>query len=575
MTTSPATKSTEDLAPHLVIPPGLRKAYVDNQGKPQVVPGQKPLYLQLTPMQSEFFESDAIFRGFTGGRGAGKALALTTPIPTPSGWTTMGDLALGQAVLDDQGAKCSVVALGPIQENRTVVRLYFTDAGSIVADLEHEWLTFTYSEPVPRIRTTREILLTFYDGHQIAGPGGRVFVLELAHYTKSEPVRCIEVDSPTHLFLAGEGRVPTHNSHLGAIDLITRLLASPEGSTYMILAPTYGVLQDTSFRSFMEHITHFNIDCKVNGQSFIARFPGKREVLFRTAERPGRLRGKNLSGIWMDEAGEIGKDVYDIVIACLRQGGRQGWLTATFTPKGRQHWTYETFGQDKPNTRMFRSPTRENVFLPETFEGVIRSQYTSKRAQQELEGEFIDMSAGVFERQWFEIVKASPSEGRRVRFWDKAATEGGGCFTAGVLINKSKDGLFYVEHVARAQLSALNRNKLIEQTARDDAQRYGKVEICVEEEPGSGGKESAEFTIRQLAGFSVYAERPSGDKVERAQPLAAQAEAGNVKLVEGPWNRDYLDELCSFPEGRADQVDASSAAFNRLNNVKKKFWMAI
>jgi predicted phage terminase large subunit-like protein len=181
----------------------------------------------------------------------------------------------------------------------------------------------------------------------------------------------------------------------------------------------------------------------------------------------------------------------------------------------------------------------------------------------------------VFERQWFEIVKASPSEGRRVRFWDKAATEGGGCFTAGVLINKSKDGIFYVEHVARAQLSALNRNKLIEQTARDDAQRYGKVEICVEEEPGSGGKESAEFTIRQLSGFSVYAERPSGDKVERAQPLAAQAEAGNVKLVEGPWNRDYLDELCSFPEGRADQVDASSAAFNRLNNVKKKFWMAI
>jgi phage terminase large subunit-like protein len=63
--------------------------------------------------------------------------------------------------------------------------------------------------------------------------------------------------------------------------------------------------------------------------------------------------------------------------------------------------------------------------------------------------------------------------------------------------------------------------------------------------------------------------------VERAQPLAAQAEAGTVKIVEGNWNRDYLDELCSFPEGKADQVDASSAAFNRLNNAKKKFWMAV
>ena len=64
---------------------------------------------------------------------------------------------------------------------------------------------------------------------------------------------------------------------------------------------------------------------------------------------------------------------------------------------------------------------------------------------------------------------------------------------------------------------------------------------------------------------AVYAERPTGDKVVRAGPLSAQAEAHNVKLVRANWNRAYLDELDGFPEGRfVDQVDASSGAFNKL-----------
>ena len=51
----------------------------------------------------------------------------------------------------------------------------------------------------------------------------------------------------------------------------------------------------------------------------------------------------------------------------------------------------------------------------------------------------------------------------------------------------------------------------------------------------------------------------------RAEPYAAQVQGGNVLLVRGAWNRDFIDEHLSFPVGRAkDQVDASSAAFNLL-----------
>jgi hypothetical protein len=86
-----------------------------------------------------------------------------------------------------------------------------------------------------------------------------------------------------------------------------------------------------------------------------------------------------------------------------------------------------------------------------------------------------------------------------------------------------------------------------------------------------------EFLIQRLAGFNVRKEKPTGDKRTRAQPFAAQAEAGNVRIVAGEWNRDYLDELTLFPEGaNDDQVDASSGAFNKLatgGGPHGKWWL--
>lgn len=174
-------------------------------------------------------------------------------------------------------------------------------------------------------------------------------------------------------------------------------------------------------------------------------------------------------------------------------------------------------------------------------------------------------SGGMFKREWFAVVDAAPKQARRVRYWDKAGTEGGGDYSAGVMMARSDDGIFYVEDVVRGQWSSRQRNEVMQQTAEMDAAAHGRVTVWVEQEPGSGGKESAEFTVRQLAGHDVHAERATGEKAARAQPLSAQCEAGNVRLVRGAWNRAYVDELCVFPMGKHDdQVDASSGAFNKL-----------
>lgn len=167
-------------------------------------------------------------------------------------------------------------------------------------------------------------------------------------------------------------------------------------------------------------------------------------------------------------------------------------------------------------------------------------------------------------RHWFEIIEALPTGGKFVRYWDKAGTQDGGAYTAGVLMCLNK-GFWYVVDVQRAQLSAMERENLIKQTAHIDRQRFGNVIIYVEQEPGSSGKESAQATIRNLAGFNVKADPPSGDKDVRLNPFEAQAEAGNVKLLRGTWNFDYLEELTAIPNGTyRDQADATSGAFNKL-----------
>lgn len=79
----------------------------------------------------------------TGTEGFGKALALDTPIPTPTGWTTMGDIQPGDHVLGADGHPTRVIAATEVQYGRPCYRVAFSDGSSIIADERHEWLTET------------------------------------------------------------------------------------------------------------------------------------------------------------------------------------------------------------------------------------------------------------------------------------------------------------------------------------------------------------------------------------------------------------------------------------------------
>jgi len=171
-------------------------------------------------------------------------------------------------------------------------------------------------------------------------------------------------------------------------------------------------------------------------------------------------------------------------------------------------------------------------------------------------------SGGFFTWQNIEVVDRAPKLRQVVRYWDKAGTDGGGAYTAGVKMGVGDDGLYYVLDVVRGQWSAAPREKTIKSTAALDG--HG-VTIWIEQEPGSGGKESAEATIKNLAGYNIKAERATGDKAVRAEPYAVQVEAGNVRVVRGEWNQAFIDEHKNFPVGKyKDQIDGASGAFNKL-----------
>ena len=75
--------------------------------------------------------------------GVGKALALDTPIATPTGWTTMGDLAVGDQVMGSDGRPTTVVAATDVMTDRPCYEVHFSDGSVIVADAQHQWLTET------------------------------------------------------------------------------------------------------------------------------------------------------------------------------------------------------------------------------------------------------------------------------------------------------------------------------------------------------------------------------------------------------------------------------------------------
>lgn len=194
-----------------------------------------------------------------------------------------------------------------------------------------------------------------------------------------------------------------------------------------------------------------------------------------------------------------------------------------------------------------------------------------------------ETAGNVFRREWFPVVEAAPADALVIRYWDRAGTEDpekrkhreaagkDPDYTVGLRLSLDSSGIFYVEHVLRFRGSPLEVKRAIKNTATQDTDR---VSIGIEQDPGQAGKSEAEDQVRSLSGFNAHVYPARQNKIVRAKPVSAQAEAGNIKIVRGSWNEDFLQELQNFPDhGHDDQVDALSGAFNALNEMNENMAM--
>lgn len=223
----------------------------------------------------------------------------------------------------------------------------------------------------------------------------------------------------------------------------------------------------------------------------------------------------------------------------------------------------------EPGRAFIRATARDNPHLDiEDYATRLRERLDPITIAYLLDGDWTAREQGAkFRREWLEIVDAVPVSLSKARYWDLASKEPeqgkDPDFTAGCLMGIDEDGIIYILDMQHRQGTPGTIEKLIKSTAELDGRT---VPIYMEQEPGASGVAQIDGYRRHvLQGFTFTEDRPTGSKEVRANPLSSQAEAGNVKMLRGSWNSEFLDEAEGFPSGpHDDMVDAASGAYNML-----------
>jgi phage terminase large subunit GpA-like protein len=273
----------------------------------------------------------------------GKALCVKTPIPTPCGWKTMGDLSAGDKVYDENGLECNVTFVTETMHDRECYRIGFSDGASVVADAEHMWPVSPFSD-VKLIKS--QILKT----HEMFKNNSAMYVgrrqVSLIKQTESVPVKCIQVDSPNHLYLCTRWHIPTHNTQL--INNIIGYYIQHEPQSQMVMQPTRSDVKtwlETKFNPMCEYSKSLT-ECiakprgreGVNNQDMKSYRGGY--LMMSWAGSPNTMRGRSAPRIYADECDGYNRNSEGHPVNLLWQraatfgGKRKLILTSTPTFKG-------------------------------------------------------------------------------------------------------------------------------------------------------------------------------------------------------------------------------------------------
>lgn len=346
------------------------------------------------------------------------------------------------------------------------------------------------------------------------------------------------------------GGVGSGKTYAGAM----RILMMPP-SRGLVVAPTYTLIRDVAQAVFFELCPPALIESHNKAEQRTVLTTGV-EILWRSADRPERLIGVNAGWCWGDEWSFVNEAAHLRLIARLRRPPALFW--ATTTPNG-LNWLYERAVVDGRGWNVVHATSASNPHLPPEYLASLKAQYTTEYAQQELEGRFVDFSGGVFQRRWFDNRCQEPPPGLTWhRYWDLATSvKERADFVASIKGAWAKDGTLYLADGVHFKAEWPETRERIAQQAMIEP----GVEVGIESVGFQLAAVQDLYTDPRLRNTTLRGVRiPRGqDKLQRALPWAARAEAGKVRLVAGPWVESFVSEVAAFPQGRHDDwVDAAS-----------------
>jgi PBSX family phage terminase large subunit len=345
-------------------------------------------------------------------------------------------------------------------------------------------------------------------------------------------------------FIGGIGSGKTRASVIKAISM-------PPNTVGMLVAPTFGMLRDTVIRTFAEIATRApHIVRKFNQSELHATLFDGKEILFRSADNPERLRGPNLGWAGLDEAALMNRNALDIMLGRLRLEPGNMWFTTT--PKGRNHWLHQYI--ETGNVEVHRSRTMDNPHLPQAYIDSLKSQYSSAFYAQEVLGEFVDMGGARVKREWLRTGEPPSVFDRITMGVDLAiSTKSDADYTAAVVVGTlaGRTWILAAEHVRTGFHGVLNFITSL-------AERWNPTIVAIESVQYQAAV--VEELLRST-NLPIQAVRPDRDKITRFLPLEARYEQGLV--YHAPNLVAYTDEVLSFPAGAHDDlVDAAAYAYN-------------
>lgn len=347
-------------------------------------------------------------------------------------------------------------------------------------------------------------------------------------------------------FIGGVGSGKTRASCLKA-------LSQPPNTVGALVSPTYPMLRDTMLRTFLEIAEKAIV--KFNKAEMYMQLSDGKEILFRSADNPERLRGINLGWAGLDEAALVKKDTLDILIGRVRLHPGKIWLTTT--PKGTNNWLYEFINRE--NARVFKSRTFDNPFLPQSYIEELKNSYTKDFYRQEVLAEFVDYSGGVYDPPTY--YDSLPNNYKLGFAFDIAYTQKKTSDYCVILVGRYTDNKLYIEDMFRKQIKSGAFVKYM---------KMWQLMYPAKAHTRISGTEKGFTDWLKDAGVKVIEEQTIGDKLINAQPSAVAWNKGEILIPsDAPWTKDLVQEVTQF-SGIDDPHDDIVDALITLHKMFKK-----